>query len=289
MLVARGLLAAAMVDAHLGNAEAARSAAEELIEVAEQTGLVPFVLEGRAVLGFVALSRGDAQAAHAGLGPLLVRLREMGVREPTWARLAWSELDALVELGELDGAADLAEDLEARGRVLDRPFALAAAARARGLIQAARDDLNGALAELQRALAVHDRLGWPFDRARTLLALGVVLRRSKQKRAARQALEEAAAVFDDLGARLWAAKTRTELARIGGRPPATGALTPTERRVAELVAKGHSNREVAGLLFLSAKTVAAHLTSAYAKLGVRSRTELAHRLRDPTVDDAAAR
>jgi DNA-binding CsgD family transcriptional regulator len=289
MLVARGLLAAAMVDAHLGNAEAARSAAEELIEIAEQTGLVPFVLEGRAVLGFVALSRGDAQAAHAGLGPLLVRLREMGVREPTWARLAWSELDALVELGELDGAADLAEDLEARGRVLDRPFALAAAARARGLIQAARDDLNGALAELQRALAVHDRLGWPFDRARTLLALGVVLRRSKQKRAARQALEEAAAVFDDLGARLWAAKTRTELARIGGRPPATGALTPTERRVAELVAKGHSNREVAGLLFLSAKTVAAHLTSAYAKLGVRSRTELAHRLRDPTVDDAAAR
>jgi len=66
-------------------------------------------------------------------------------------------------------------------------------------------------------------------------------------------------------------------------------LTPTERRVAELVAEGHSNREVAGLLFLSTKTVAAHLTSAYAKLGVRSRTELAHRLRATTVDDIAAR
>jgi DNA-binding CsgD family transcriptional regulator len=64
-------------------------------------------------------------------------------------------------------------------------------------------------------------------------------------------------------------------------------LTPTERRVAALVAQGRTNREVAGLLFLSAKTVAAHLTSAYAKLGVRSRTELAHRLRDRSVDDAA--
>jgi DNA-binding CsgD family transcriptional regulator len=289
MLVARGLLAAAMVDAHLGNDEAARSGAVELIEVAEQAGLVPFALEGRAVLGFVALSRGDAQAAHAELGPLLERLRGMGIWEPTWARLGWSELEALVELGQLDQAAVLAQDLEARGRTLDRPFALATAARARGLVHAARGDLDGGLAELQRALAAHDRLGWPFERARTLLALGVVLRRGKQKRAARQTLEQAAAVFDGLGARLWSAKATAEVARIGGRPPASGGLTPTERRVAELVAQGRTNREVADLLFLSAKTVAAHLTSAYAKLGVRSRTELAHRLRGPTVKDAAAR
>jgi DNA-binding CsgD family transcriptional regulator len=289
MLVARGLLAAATVDAHLGNAEAARSGAVELIEVAGQAGLVPFAQEGHAVLGFVALSGGDAQAAHAELGPLLVRLRELGIREPTWARLAWSELDALIELGRLDQAAALAEDLEARGRALDRPFALASAARARGLIHAARGDLEGARAELHRALAEHDRLGWPFERARTLLALGVVLRRGKQKRAARQALEQAAALFDGLGARPWSARTAAELARIGGRPPATGGLTPTERRVAALVAEGRSNREVADLLFLSVKTVAAHLTSAYAKLGVRSRAELAHRMRDSGARDAAAR
>jgi DNA-binding CsgD family transcriptional regulator len=119
----------------------------------------------------------------------------------------------------------------------------------------------------------------PFERARTLLALGMVRRRGKQKRAAREALEQAAAVFDRLGARLWAARTTAELARIGGRASSVGALTPTERRVAELVADGHTNREVADRLFLSTKTVAAHLTSVYAKLGVRSRTELAHRLR----------
>jgi DNA-binding CsgD family transcriptional regulator len=149
-------------------------------------------------------------------------------------------------------------------------------------------DLDGALAELERSMAEHDRLGWPFERARTLLALGVVRRRGRQKRAARQALVQALALFDGLGARLWTAKTTAELARIGGRAPHAGSLTPTERRVAELVAEGRTNREVADLLFLSAKTVAAHLTSAYLKLGVRSRTELAHRLRDTTADDTAA-
>ena len=287
--LARGLLAAALVDAHLGNAQAARTAALELLDAAERGALVPLMLEGRAVLGFVALSRGDAKAAHAELGPLLERLGDAGVREPTWARLVWSELDALVELGQLDQAAALAEELAARGRALDRPFALATAARARGLVLAARGDVDGALAELERSLAEHDRLGWPFERARTLLALGVVLRRGKQKRAARQTLAQALALFDGLGARLWSAKTTAELARIGGRAAGTGALTPTERRVAELVAEGRTNREVADLLFLSAKTVAAHLTSAYAKLGVRSRTELAHSLRDTGMDDAAAR
>jgi DNA-binding CsgD family transcriptional regulator len=123
--------------------------------------------------------------------------------------------------------------------------------------------------------ADHDRLGWPFERARTLLALGGVLRRARQKRAAREALGQAQAVFDQLGARLWSAMTAAELARLGGRAPGTGSLTPTERHVAELVAQGHTNTEVAALLFLSAKTVAAHLTRVYAKLGLRSRSELA--------------
>jgi DNA-binding CsgD family transcriptional regulator len=285
-LLAQGLLAAALVDAHLGNTEAAQAAAVELLDAAERGGVVPLMLEGRAVLGFLALSQGNAKAADAELGPLLRRLSDMGMREPTWIRLVWSELDALVELGQLDRAATLAEELEARGRALPRPLALATAARARGLVLAARGDLDGALAELEGALVVHDQLGWPFERARTLLALGVVRRRGKQKRPARRALEQALALFDGLGARLWAGKTTAELARIGGRPPRTGGLTPTERRVAELVAQGRTNREVAAVLFLSAKTVAAHLTSAYAKLGVHSRTELAHRLREIAVPDA---
>jgi len=112
------------------------------------------------------------------------------------------------------------------------------------------------------------------------LALGVVLRRAKQKRAAREILQQALTVFDQLGARMWSAKTGGELARIGGRAPAEGSLTVTERRVAYLVANGGSNRQVADELFLSVKTVAAHLTRVYAKLGVRSRAELTRYVRD---------
>ncbi len=200
---------------------------------------------------------------------------------PLWSHLVWYDIDALVELGDLDQACALADDLRARGERLDRPFPLATAARGHALVLAARGDLAAARAELDRALVEHDRLGWPFERARTELTHGMVLRRDKQKRAVRETLHRALATFEDLGASLWAAKVRAEISRIGGRPAPTGSLTATERRVAELAADGHTNREVAALLFLSTKTVAAHLTSVYAKLGVRSRTELSRQLRPP--------
>jgi DNA-binding CsgD family transcriptional regulator len=227
------------------------------------------------VLGFLALSRGDAQGAHVEFTAVLDRARQLGIREWGMLHPIYSELDALVELGALDQAEALADEIRSHGQAFGRPLELTAAARGRATALAARGDLAGARTELERSLADHDRLGWPFERARTLLALGAVLRRAKQKRAARDALVQAQALFDQLGARLWSATTVAELARVGGRAPGTGSLTPTERHVAELVAQGHTNTEVAALLFLSAKTVAGHLTHVYAKLGLRSRSELA--------------
>ena len=104
-------------------------------------------------------------------------------------------------------------------------------------------------------------------------------RRRGERRAAHDALEEALAAFDGLGAPLWAERARKELGRIPiRRSAATGGLTPTEQRVAELVAAGHTNREVAQALFVSEKTVEANLTRIYRKLGVRSRVALANRL-----------
>ena len=117
----------------------------------------------------------------------------------------------------------------------------------------------------------------PFDRARTLLALGGALRRAKRKRDARATLDEAVQVFEELGATLWVQKARAEVGRIGGRAASHGELTPTERRVAELVAQGRTNKEVAGALFVSARTVEGHLSHVYRKLGLRSRAELARR------------
>lgn len=119
----------------------------------------------------------------------------------------------------------------------------------------------------------------PLERGRTLLALGVVQRRLNQRAAARATLAEAAAIFAEITAPLWAARTSAELARISGRAPGPEDLTSTEQRVAELVARGLSNRQVAAELFVTVRAVESTLTKVYAKLGVRSRTELAAQLR----------
>jgi DNA-binding NarL/FixJ family response regulator len=121
----------------------------------------------------------------------------------------------------------------------------------------------------------HERLPDPFELARTLLVQGTIRRRAKQKRPAREALDAALEIFERLGAIPWAESTRAELDAIGGRPAPTGELTPTEERVARLAAAGRTNREIAEALFLSVRTVEGHLSHAYHKLGVRSRTELA--------------
>ena len=132
---------------------------------------------------------------------------------------------------------------------------------------------------MAEAAADFGRLGLPFDQARTLLALGRALRRAKRWGSARTALQEAEAVFHEVGSPGWAAEARSELARVGARRPSpAGELTPTERHVAELAAEGRSNKEIARVLHVTVSTVEAHLSRVYAKLGVRSRSQLASRL-----------
>ena len=124
--------------------------------------------------------------------------------------------------------------------------------------------------------ATFAELGYPFERARSLLVLGEVQRRAKQRKAARATLTEAIEGFDRLGAHLWSKKAEAERARIGGRSAIEG-LTETEARVAELVAAGRSNKEVAAELFVTVRAVESNLSKIYAKLGIESRTELARR------------
>jgi DNA-binding NarL/FixJ family response regulator len=123
----------------------------------------------------------------------------------------------------------------------------------------------------------HGELGLPFEHARSLLVLGEVQRRAKQRRAARETLTAAEQGFERLGATRWAERARAERARIGGRTTIEG-LSETELRVAELVAAGKSNKEVAAELFVSVRAVEANLSKVYAKLGIESRTELARRI-----------
>jgi DNA-binding CsgD family transcriptional regulator len=271
----------ALVDAHLGHVETARAAAERGSTLAAAMGDVHFRIMNEWVLGFLELSLGDPARAHARLVPLVGALHAIGVGEPALFPVLPDEIEALIGLGELDQAEPLIEELDAQGQALDRAWALAAAARGRGLLAAAHGNPQDALAHLQQALQEHKRLTRPFELARTLRAQGMVLRRHKHKAAAKASLEQALGIFERLGAPLWVEATSAELGRVGLRPAAAvdvSGITAAEARVAELVAAGRSNREVAGELFMSPKTVEAHLSRIYRKLGVRSRAELAHKL-----------
>jgi DNA-binding CsgD family transcriptional regulator len=168
---------------------------------------------------------------------------------------------------------------EANAVRVGRTWVLAQVTRCRGLIAAACGEVERAQALLEQAVDELAAVADPFGRARALLALGIVRRRARQKRAAREAIEAAVAGFEEIGAAGWAERARTELGAIGGRTRSTG-LSAAERRVAELVAEGRTNREVAAALVLGERTVETHLTHIYAKLGVRSRTELARTLHD---------
>lgn len=114
----------------------------------------------------------------------------------------------------------------------------------------------------------------PFELGRTLLVTGQTQRRAKRKALARQHLEQALGIFETLPAPVWAARARSELARIGLRPSAPLELTATEELIATMAAAGHTNRQVAAALFLSRRTVEANLARVYRKLGVSSRAEL---------------
>ncbi len=151
---------------------------------------------------------------------------------------------------------------------------MAVGARGRSMLLAARGDLDGASAVAARAIAEHDRLPMPFERARTLLLLGQLQRRQRKKESASASLQEALDIFERLHVPLWADRARAELARANVGPRQSGQLTPSEQRVAELAASGMKNRDVATALFISPKTVEANLARIYRKLGIKSRAEL---------------
>jgi DNA-binding CsgD family transcriptional regulator len=278
------LYARTLVAAHMGDTSA-RSLAEEALASTADAGDEFFAIHERVVLGFLEASLGDYVAAHEYLGGLAELLDKMGLREPGVFPFHGDEIEALVALGELEAAAELIASVESQGRDLSRPRLLALAWRGRGMLEAARGEAAKAADAFARALAEHERLELPLERGRTLIAYGVALRRGRQKRSARTTLEEAAAIFEALGAQAWLERARNELARVSGRAPSRGELTPTERRVAQLAAAGKANKEIAAELYVTVRTVETHLTKIYEKLAIRSRGGLARRLPEAVRDE----
>jgi DNA-binding CsgD family transcriptional regulator len=276
--------AKALIEADLGLVDEARASAAEAIAHSEATSSEAYVIVALGVLGRIELALGNLEASGNYLRDLPSRLLASDSNDPTLT--VWADaIETLVALGELERAASYLEPYDVNAARLDSPWARTGAARCHGLLAAAEGNLEAAFSAFERSL--DDAAPFPLERARTLLCLGTVRRRAQQKRSARDALEQALAVFEELGARLWAEKARAELRRISGRRATSDELTETERRVAELAAKGRTNKEIAAELYLGVSTVEGHLSRVYRKLGIRSRTELTSRL--PTAAGGGAK
>ena len=265
--------------AHQGRVGEARALAQRDIAADEALGYASAVALHLRSLGFTELSAGNpAAAAEHFLRAMVISSEQVGIAEPAILRLHPDAVAALVALGRIDDALALTQELDASTQANHLPWSTVMAGRCRGLLKAATGDAPSALEALEHALVDHQLLPMPFEEARTRLLFGMLLRRAGHRSDARRELGAALAVFTRLGTPLQAEQTRVELGSIGGRANLLGTLTPVEERIATLVAAGQTNREVAGTLFMSVRTVESHLGRIYRKLGLRSRTELARRL-----------
>jgi DNA-binding CsgD family transcriptional regulator/predicted negative regulator of RcsB-dependent stress response len=259
--------------AYLGRVDEAEGVAKRGLSLAESVNdSHAFYLHH--TLGLLELSRGRLEAADR-------HLRASAAVWDAWGSPADADgillladrIELLIALGKREQARALLARFETMGSAHPFPGQRALVGRCRGLVIAADGDTSVALKAFEAALADHARAEKPFERARTLLCYGATLRRAKRRGDAREVLNEALAEFERLSTPLWAEKARAEHSRIGGRTR-SGQLTETERRLAELVAEGRSNKEVAAALFLTPKTVSTQLSRIYAKLGIHSRSEL---------------
>lgn len=263
----------ALIDAWLGRESDARTAGKEgnatISATGEQLGDIRH--SSALVVLELGLERWEtaariADAALAAGGSV--------IQDPAVTSLHQHAAEAHAALGNIARAEELTLGLEELVVERPTPRLRLEALRCRGLVLAAQGELEGAIASLEGALGAADELGMPHQRGRTLLMLGRVQRRARRRADARATLKHAIELLDEAGVRLFAEQARRELARVGGRAPAGDRLTPTERRVAELVAAGSTNKDIAATLFVTVRTVEANLTRIYDKLGIHSRTEL---------------
>ena len=331
-----GVLAfrSAFVDAPGGRLAAARAAEWEAHELAEATGnpaVVPptgahtlpgLVLGGRetearataAAVAREASARGAAgEAAFAAywLGVLEISLGNYGSAvaclNPAYSDdtpLAGTQalpdlVEAAVRAGERELAEHALQRLEDRATAAGTPLALGLLARSRGLLESSA----GAGEEYENALALLDRARAAPQLARAHLLYGEWLRRQRRRREARAHLHAALDMFEIMGLPCFAERARVELRATGERVRKREVgfpeeLTPQEAHIATLVSRGEANREIAARLFVSPTTVDYHLRKVFRKLGINSRTQLAHRVvsqgigipsTDPPLRGSAAR
>jgi class 3 adenylate cyclase/DNA-binding CsgD family transcriptional regulator len=269
--------------ATVANVEAAQGRDDDCLrhangaeQLAAELGLRKLEVQARRSRALLDLGRGRLDEAIARYEELRRLTAEWGIAHPYYSTIP-DLIEAYARIGALDQARALLPKYLASVPGQANPQSAARAARCRGI--AAADDFDTHFLE---AIALHERGDVVFQHARTHLVYGERLRRAQRRRDARVQLRAAAEIFDRLDARPWAERARAEL-RASGETLASGGdgtvqLTPQELQIAQLVTEGRTNAEVGRALFLSTRTVEFHLSRAYRKLGVASRTELTRRL-----------
>ncbi|WP_370647097.1 helix-turn-helix transcriptional regulator [Mycobacterium sp. IDR2000157661] len=272
--LAVSLAVRAAVAAYSGREADARADAAAALRIAEDCGSARLAEWPIMTLGFLEVSLGRYEQALTTLQPMLDGLAERpGIEIMTGAFLA-DAVEAMIALGRHSDAEPLIEALERTGTRLSRQWMIAVGARCRSMWLAATGDVPRALTVVQDALVDHAKVPMPFECARTQLLLGQLERRQRHKEGAVATLRAALQAFENMGTPLWADRARAELARVNVAPTRDMSLTHTEQRVAQLAAAGKTNRDLAAALFVSPKTVEAHLSRIYRKLGIGSRAEL---------------
>jgi DNA-binding CsgD family transcriptional regulator len=271
----------ANLEALQGREAESRAHAEEALELARRDGHTLNAAYAIGVLGRLELAIGQPEAAIRYLSRLEDTVRSgPGVVEPGVVPMLPELVEAHVRARRPEDAQRVLDEFQVQAARAQSMWALAAAARCRGLL-APEDGFD---VHFREALTWHARTPQRYEQARTELCFGERLRRARRHSEARDVLRSALDTFDRLGAIPWADRAATELgsgARVSrGHAALSTVLSAKELQVALVVARGATNREAAAALFLSPKTIEAHLSRVYEKLGIRSRTELAVLLAD---------
>ena len=229
---------------------------------------------------------GDLEQGVADMVETGRRFETVGGRNPDF--MAWRSQAArgLLQIGDREEARRLAvEELEL-ARSWGAPRALGRALRVAGLVEGGQEGLG----LLREAVEVLEGSPARLELAKALTELGAALRRGKRRSQARDVLRRAVELATRCGATPLAQRAETELLATGARPrrvalSGVDSLTPSERRVAQMAAEGHTNREIAQALFVTPKTVEVHLSSVYRKLEISSRSQLPAILAEPARAD----
>jgi DNA-binding NarL/FixJ family response regulator len=273
----QALFNTAMVTLYTGRLAEAEAGAIVVSDWADEAGDEWARRSSSAVLGTATLWRGDASGACAHFQRWADSCASGGIVDPGISRFHGEHIEALVLTGDIAAAAQATAQLAILAERARRHSALALAERARGLLASVAGQPEQALSHLMVALREHSLAPVPFERARTLLLAGRMHRRIRARPQANQALAESAALFHRVGSVNWHGEAKRELDRLTSHQ--SGPLTASEKAVAELAATGLTNRQVAQRMFISPKTVEAHLAHVYSKLEISSRAQLGARMR----------